>query len=43
MFTAPQEGVFVSSTTLSTVSRGERLATLGVLQKENNRKVEPCH
>jgi predicted deacylase len=30
MFTAPQEGVFVRSTTLSTVSTGERVATLGV-------------
>jgi uncharacterized protein len=29
-FTAPQEGVFVRSTTLSTVSTGERVATLGV-------------
>jgi len=30
MFTAPKEGVFVRSTTLSTVSTGERVATLGV-------------
>jgi len=30
MFTAPREGVFVRSTTLSTVSTGERVATLGV-------------
>jgi predicted deacylase len=30
MFTAPQEGVFVRATTLSTVSTGERVATLGV-------------
>jgi uncharacterized protein len=29
-FTAPQAGVFVRSTTLSTVSTGERVATLGV-------------
>jgi uncharacterized protein len=31
MFTAPQDGVFVRSTTLSTVSTGERVATLGLL------------
>jgi len=30
MFRAPQDGVFVRSTTLSTVSTGERVATLGV-------------
>jgi uncharacterized protein len=30
MFRAPQAGVFVRSTTLSTVSTGERVATLGV-------------
>jgi hypothetical protein len=30
MFTASQEGVFVRYTTLSTVSTGERVATLGV-------------
>ena len=29
--TAPARGVFVRSTTLSTVSRGERAATLGLL------------
>ena len=29
--TAPAHGVFVRSTTLSTVSRGERAATLGLL------------
>ncbi len=31
MFSAPQDGVFVRSTTLSTVSTGERVATLGLL------------
>ena len=30
MYTAPQDGVFVRSTTLSTVSTGERVATLGL-------------
>jgi uncharacterized protein len=30
MFTAPQEGVFVRAATLSTVTTGERVATLGV-------------
>jgi predicted deacylase len=30
LFRAPQEGVFVRSTTLSTVSTGERVATLGL-------------
>ena len=29
--TAPADGVFVRTTTLSTVSRGERAATLGLL------------
>lgn len=31
LFAAPQDGVFVRSTTLSTVSTGERVATLGLL------------
>lgn len=31
LFKAPQDGVFVRSTTLSTVSTGERVATLGLL------------
>ena len=30
-FTAPERGVFVRATTLSTVSTGERVATLGLL------------
>jgi hypothetical protein len=29
-FVAPERGVFVRATTLSTVSTGERVATLGV-------------
>jgi hypothetical protein len=31
-FTAPVEGLFVRSTTLSTVASGERVATIGVLE-----------
>ena len=31
IITAPTDGVFVRATTLSTVSRGERVATLGLL------------